>query len=93
MESPYKFEDESNPRIVTNLSRDYNKIYAATGLLFAWSVSLYHRRYMRHNLSAVHAMFYIPLYASGSYGIANTLLSSSTIEAAEINNDAELAMA
>ena len=89
MESPYKFEDPARPRIVTNLKKEHAQVYGLTAVIYSRAMFLYHRRYLRHNPNGMLGIIYGTLFLSASYGIANTILSSSSIEAAERNNRAE----
>ena len=89
MENPFKFEDPKKPRYVTNMSADWNKVYGASGILWACSMSFYMKNYFRVNNNAVYMLAFGVFSLPASYGIAKTALCSPEEEAAYMNNQAE----
>ena len=89
MENPFRFEDRSNPRVVTNSVMEWNKVYGGTGLLWAGSIAWYQRKFFRVNNNAVYLLAFTAFSLPASYGYAKFFLSSADDEAAYMNNKAE----
>ena len=89
MESPYQFADKSNPRLVTNMAVNWNKVYGGSALLWACSASLYTKHIFRVNNNAVYLMTFLVASVPASYGYAKMALTTPEEEAAYMNNEAE----
>ena len=89
MENPFKFENSKKPRMVTNMTMDWNQVYGGTGLLWAVSMSLYIKNIFRVNNNAVYMLAFSAFSVPASYGYAKFALSSAEDEAAYMNNEAE----
>ena len=85
--SPFTY-DVQNPRWVTNVEAP-SKVYAATGLLFLYGMSLYHRRYFRVDNNLINFMAFTAVSAPSAYVYSNFFLNSAENEAATINNNRE----
>ena len=85
--SPFTF-DAQNPRMVANV-QPLNKVYAAAGILFLYSMSAYNRKYFRVDNNLVNFMFFTAVSAPASYSYANFFLNDAENEAATINNNRE----
>ena len=86
MENPFKFEDKTNHRVVTNTSIDWNKLYGGTGFLWAGSIAWYQRKFFRVNNNAVYLLAFTAFSLPASYGYAKFFLTSAEDEAAHMNN-------
>ena len=89
MENPFKFEDAKNPRLVTNMPVNWNRVYGGSALLWAISLSLYTKHIFRVNNNAVYLMTFAAFSVPASYGYAKTMLTTTMHEAAGLNNQAE----
>ena len=89
MDSPFKFEDKKNPRVVTNMHTNWNRVYGASAALWAFSLSQYVRHRFRVNNNAVYLLTFAAFSVPASYGYAKFFLSSPEAEAAGLNNKAE----
>ena len=89
MESPYEFKDPLNPRLVTNTTMDWNKVYGSSGLLWGASSALYMKHIFRVNSNPVYLLTFLAASVPASYGYSKVMLSSPEEEAAYLNNEAE----
>ena len=89
MENPFKFEDKTKPRVVTNMPINWNNIYGGSALLWACSVSMYTKHIFRVNNNAVYMLTFAAFSMPASYGFAKTFMTSPLEEAAYLNNQAE----
>ena len=89
MENPFKFENPNKPRLVTNHTMDWNKLYGMSTGLWALSVSMYIKNFFRVNNNAVYLMAFTAMSAPASYGYVKYAMSSSLSEAAYLNNREE----
>ena len=87
-ETPYKFS-EKNPRLVTNMVKNYEKIYLATGAIFAFSMVWYNKKFFRCDKDIMNFTLFGIGSTLASYSWANFIFSSSEIEAALKNNEKE----
>ena len=85
--NPYTF-DAQNPRWVVDV-KPMNKVYAAAGILFLYSLSAYNRKYFRVDNNLVNFMFFTACSAPASYAYANFWYNNAQNEAAAINNHRE----
>mgnify|MGYP000082490822 CR=1 FL=1 len=88
MESPYKFES-SNPRVVTNVNYNVNKIYTGTALLYGASLYMYARKFLRIDGNAVAFGAFAACSLPASYAYVKFFMSDAENEAAYINNKRE----
>ena len=88
MESPYKFES-SNPRVVTNVNFNQQKIYAGAAALYGASLYIYARKFLRIDGNAVAFGAFAACSLPASYAYAKFFLSDAENEAAHINNKRE----
>ena len=89
MENPFKFEDKKNPRVVTNMQMNWNKIYGSSALLWSLSMVWYTKNHFRINNNAVYFFTFAAFSVPASYGFAKFALSTPMQESAYMNNQAE----
>ena len=89
METPFKFENPTKPRLVTNTTMDWNRLYGMTGGLWALSVSLYVKNFFRVNNNAVYMLAFTAASLPASYGYVKYWASTAEDEAAYLNNKEE----
>ena len=87
METPYKY-DPQNPRVVSNMPKNYN-VHMATGFIYAMSLYMYGRRYLRVDGNAVAAGAFAAFSLPAAYSYARFFFSDAESEAAHINNARE----
>ena len=75
-ESPFEFKDPLKPRLVTNLTMDWNKIYGSSALLWGLSSAMYMKHVFRVNNNPVYLMTFLAGSVPASYGYAKFLMSS-----------------
>ena len=89
MESPYKFEDASNHRIVTNTVDTTQTVYASTAFIYLASMSLYMRKAYRVNGNVINFAGFAALSLPAAYAYSKTFFDSAENEAANLNNSYE----
>lgn len=87
-EKPFKFEDPTNRRLVTNIQKP-NTVLPVAGAIFAASVFLYSRKIFRVDKNALNLMLFSGASAFASYSYASFIMSSPIIEAGLMNNEQE----
>ena len=87
-EKPYKFEDPTNRRLASNISRP-NSVMPVAGLIFTASVFLYSRKVFRLDKNAMNLLMFSGASAFASYSYASFFMSTPIIEAGLMNNDKE----
>ena len=88
MENPYKF-DPSNHRLVMNVTDESTKVGVAAAGIYALSMYKYHRRFLRVDGNGMNAVFFAVASLPASYAYARCFMSSSTNDAAILNNARE----
>ena len=88
MENPYKF-DPSNHRLVLNVQDESTKVGITAAAIYAFSMYKYHRRFLRVDGNGMNAVFFAVASLPASYAYARCMMSSSTNEAALMNNSRE----
>ena len=87
MENPYKF-DAQHPRVVTNVQKS-NTVYMATGFIYAASLYMYSRRFLRVDGNGVAAGAFAAVSLPAAYAYSRFFFSSAQDEAALMNNARE----
>ena len=89
METPYKFEDAANHRIVTNTIDVNGKVMGMSGFFYLAFMQHYVRKVFRVNNDPLRFGLFAALAVPASYGYAKFFFDSAENEAAVQNNAAE----
>lgn len=87
-EKPYRFEDPTNKRLASNITRP-NSIMPVAGLIFTASIYLYSRKIFRIDKNAMNLLLFSGASAFASYSYASYIMSTPIIEAGLVNNEKE----
>ena len=89
MDHPFKYEDPTNHRIVTNVKNTDGKVMGCCGLLYVASVSSYMKSKFRVNGDPIKLGLMCALSLPASYAYAKMAFDSAENEAAVMNNSRE----
>ena len=85
-EKPYKFEDPTNKRIVSNIVQRPSSVMPVAGLIFTASILLYNRNIFRIDKNAMNLLLFSGASAFASFSYPSFFMSTPIIEAGLMNN-------